>query len=220
MKKTNCNRKKAIICICASLILWTLGGYAILSSPDGNHAADLLRSGSDASGKAIFAAGPADTVIHYLNFNPEKIDFIRTSEPNDINDVPTWKEMAEDTYFMIFIDASDSMNSNNIAAVNGAAELFVEHLTDEIYQVKAPYSRENLHVLLSLDTTRTDMTVPGINRTDGDFALSWIKNYGEGRVFYLALGHEKPIYWNPELMAHLLAGIQWAVGDLEVPKVH
>lgn len=89
-------------------------------------------------------------------------------------------------------------------------------VTDEIYQVKAPYSRKNLQVLLSLDTTRTNMNVQGINRTDGDFALSWIKNYGKGRVFYFAFGHEKHIFRDKELMAHLLAGIQWGIGDLEV----
>jgi type 1 glutamine amidotransferase len=59
--------------------------------------------------------------------------------------------------------------------------------TDEIFEFDH-YSREKVRVLLSLDTTRTDMNKPEIRRTDGDFALSWIRNYGQGRVFYSALG--------------------------------
>ena len=35
-------------------------------------------------------------------------------------------------------------------------------LQEEIYQFRAPYDRKKLHVLLSLDTDATDMTVPGI----------------------------------------------------------
>lgn len=88
-------------------------------------------------------------------------------------------------------------------------------VTDEIYQVKAPYSRDNLRVLLTIDTTRTDMTVKNIHRADGDFAMSWIKNYGKGRVFYNALGHERHIFWNPAILQHLLDGIQFVLGDLK-----
>ncbi|MEF8787710.1 MAG: family 16 glycoside hydrolase, partial [Planctomycetota bacterium] len=87
-------------------------------------------------------------------------------------------------------------------------------LTDEIYQVKDPYSRDNLRVLLSLDTERTNMDVGGIHRDDKDFAMSWIKNYGSGRVFYFAPGHEHHIFWNPSLLKHLLDGIQFTLGDL------
>ena len=88
-------------------------------------------------------------------------------------------------------------------------------VTDEIYQFKEPYSRDNLRVLLSIDTKNTDMTLNGINRTDGDFALSWIKEYGKGRVFYNAFGHQKAIFWNPEVLQHWLDGIQFVLGDLD-----
>ena len=70
-------------------------------------------------------------------------------------------------------------------------------------------------MLLSLDTARTDMNKPDIKRTDGDFALSWIRNYGQGRVFYCALGHQQDVYWRPAILKHYLAGIQFAMGDLE-----
>lgn len=88
-------------------------------------------------------------------------------------------------------------------------------ITDEIYQLKAPYSRDKLRVLLSIDTTKTDMTKKGIHRTDGDFAVSWLRDYGKGRVYYCSLGHREDVYWNPTVLKYYLAGIQYACGDLK-----
>jgi len=86
---------------------------------------------------------------------------------------------------------------------------------DEIYQFKSPYSRDQVRVILSIDTEKIDMTKEGIVRTDNDFAMSWVKSYGKGRVFYTALGHDHANYWNSTIFEHLLSGIQFAVGDLE-----
>jgi type 1 glutamine amidotransferase len=88
-------------------------------------------------------------------------------------------------------------------------------VSDEIYQVKAPYTRDNLRVLLSIDTEKTNMNVGGIHRKDKDFAMTWIKSYGQGRVFYFALGHQHELFWNPVFLQHILDGIQFALGDLE-----
>jgi type 1 glutamine amidotransferase len=86
-------------------------------------------------------------------------------------------------------------------------------LTEETYQLKAPYDRAKCEVLLSLDTSKTDMTKPGVKRTDGDFAVSWIKPYGKGRVFYTSLGHNENVWRDKRYQAHLLAGIEWAAGE-------
>jgi hypothetical protein len=87
-------------------------------------------------------------------------------------------------------------------------------VTDEIYQFASPYSRTSLRVLLSIDAAKTNTNIPGIHRTDSDFAISWVKNYGKGRVFYCALGHQHDIFSNPAVLQHLLDGIQFATGDL------
>jgi type 1 glutamine amidotransferase len=92
-------------------------------------------------------------------------------------------------------------------------------VTDEIYQVTAPYSRENLRVLISVDPARTRITAQQkelIHRQDMDFAMTWIKSYGKGRVFYCALGHEHELFWNSIVLQHYLDGLQFVLGDLKV----
>jgi len=91
---------------------------------------------------------------------------------------------------------------------------------DEVFQFQAPYSRDRLRVLLSIDTERTDMDpsrhfLPE-RLADGDFALSWIRQHGEGRVFYSSLGHNPALFWDRRILGHFLAGIQFALGDLDV----
>ena len=86
-------------------------------------------------------------------------------------------------------------------------------ITDEIYQFK-DFSRENVRVLLSLDTDSVDLSNPKVHRTDGDFAISWCRSYGEGRVFYTALGHREEVWRDERYQKHLVNGIRWAMGEL------
>jgi len=86
--------------------------------------------------------------------------------------------------------------------------------TDEIFQFDR-YSRGRQRVLISIDTTQTNMNVPGIFRKDGDFGLAWIRTHGKGRVFYSEFGHQEDVYWRPVIVEHYLAGIQYALGDLQ-----
>ncbi len=84
-------------------------------------------------------------------------------------------------------------------------------VNDEIYKVKGPYSRDNLRILLGLDMTK-EANKPG--REDGDNAVAWIRNVGDGRVFYCSLGHNNHIFWTAPVLQHYLDGIQFAMGDL------
>jgi type 1 glutamine amidotransferase len=95
--------------------------------------------------------------------------------------------------------------------VNACFEGRPWEIHDEIYTFREPYSRRKLRVLLSLDLSR--MKDPE-KRPDGDYAVSWVRQYGKGRVFYTTLGHFEATYWNPLFLRHLLAGIQFALGDL------
>ncbi|HEX7085232.1 MAG TPA: ThuA domain-containing protein [Vicinamibacterales bacterium] len=84
-------------------------------------------------------------------------------------------------------------------------------LTDEIYQFRN-WDRSTRHVLLSLDPSSVDLGAEGVKRTDRDFALSWTSTYGEGRVFYTALGHRAEVWESPEYQRHLAGGIRWVLG--------
>jgi type 1 glutamine amidotransferase len=85
-------------------------------------------------------------------------------------------------------------------------------ITDEVYIFGDPYSREKLRVIASLDLRQ--MTDPE-KRPDGDYAVSWVRAFDKGRVFYTTLGHEPATYWNPLFLRHVLAGIQFVIGDIE-----
>ena len=52
-------------------------------------------------------------------------------------------------------------------------------------------------------------------RTDHDYALSWIRREGKGRLFYEAHGHGERVYAMRPMLEHYLAGIQYAIGDLK-----
>lgn len=89
-------------------------------------------------------------------------------------------------------------------------------LRDEIYQFKAPYSRDVLKVLVVLDWEAPEnQKVNGVNRADKDFAAAWIREYGKGRVFASAFGHNAEVYFRTDILTHWLDGIQYALGDLK-----
>ena len=93
-------------------------------------------------------------------------------------------------------------------------------LVDETYTFgRQVYSRANLRVLTSIDyaaMSAADKAKEEHPRPDGDYALSWIRREGKGRVFYEAHGHNEKIYANAALLRHLTAGMQYVLGDLPV----
>ena len=86
---------------------------------------------------------------------------------------------------------------------------------EEFYQFRN-FSRDNVRVLLTLSTDSVSLNAEGVNRTDRDFALVWIRKYGEGRVFYSAFGHFEESFRLPAFRAMLQNALLWLVGDLEV----
>jgi type 1 glutamine amidotransferase len=108
--------------------------------------------------------------------------------------------------------------------VNAAFEKKGFSITDEIYvfgpRNPQPYSREKQRVLLSIDVPATQAKDAKFDpkagkREDADYAISWIKAQGQGRVFYCSFGHQDHIWTNPAVLRHYLDGIQWALGDLK-----
>jgi hypothetical protein len=94
-------------------------------------------------------------------------------------------------------------------------------IVDETYTfAQDSFSRKRVHVLTSINYGRMSAEdkakEPAANkRTDGDYALSYIQRVGNGRVFYEAHGHDEKVYFSRPFVAHMLAGIQYALGDLK-----
>lgn len=81
---------------------------------------------------------------------------------------------------------------------------------DEIYQAKA-FSRDKVRVLARLDETKVDLKAKNVRRTDGDFAVAWVKNYGNGRVFYSTFGHHDQALNRPDIRTMYTEAIKWAL---------
>ena len=82
--------------------------------------------------------------------------------------------------------------------------------SDEIYGFRH-YDRSQQRVLVSIKVDESNRR----GREDLDNPVVWIKDYGEGRVFYSSLGHNKEMFFDTEILQHILNGIQFALGDLE-----
>ena len=78
------------------------------------------------------------------------------------------------------------------------------YVFDEIYQAKN-FHRDQVHGLLTLDRHPN-------NGTPGDYPIAWCKNYGQGRVFYTALGHRTDVVEKAEYQQHVLGGLLWTLG--------
>jgi type 1 glutamine amidotransferase len=89
-------------------------------------------------------------------------------------------------------------------------------IDDEIYQHR-DFERYPVHVLLSLDTDSVDAGKG--KRSDGDYALAWCRPFGEGRVFYTALGHRLRVWSAPRFQRHVLEAVRWTLDgpDLSPP---
>ena len=92
-------------------------------------------------------------------------------------------------------------------------------VNDETYTMgRESFSRQNVRVLTSVDYSKMcdeDKKKEQNPRDDHDYALSWIKRDGKGRVFYMAHGHDESNYAKTPLLEHLLAGMQYVLGDLQ-----
>ena len=89
---------------------------------------------------------------------------------------------------------------------------------DEVYTFNG-WTRDNVHVLTSIDYSKMSACERGLEeypRADHDYALSWVRPEGKGRLFYQALGHHESLYYNnPAFLQQILAGMQYALGDLK-----
>lgn len=88
---------------------------------------------------------------------------------------------------------------------------------DETYTF-AGFDPKHVHVLTSInyaDMSPADKAKEDMVNPDHFYPLSWLHRVGKGRVFYQAHGHDEHVYANVPYLEELLAGTQYALGDLK-----
>jgi hypothetical protein len=81
-------------------------------------------------------------------------------------------------------------------------------IKDEIYQYQH-WQPEKVRVLMSLNMAKCELKKPY------HVPVAWVKNYGDGKVFYTNLGHNTETWANKQFIESLLGGIKWVLGREE-----
>ena len=82
-------------------------------------------------------------------------------------------------------------------------------IRDEIYQYKN-WQPEKVRVLMSLDMSRCKPSMPY------HVPVSWIKKYGEGKVYFNNLGHNESSWSDERYLKSITEAVKWIRGDIEV----
>lgn len=78
-------------------------------------------------------------------------------------------------------------------------------IKDEIYQFKN-WQPEKVHVLMSLNMEKTELKKPY------HVPVAWVKEYGEGKVMHMSLGHREDVWENEMYQQSLIGGVKWILG--------
>ena len=95
-------------------------------------------------------------------------------------------------------------------------------IKDEIYWYKN-WQPKKVHVLMSLNLEKCPTKGEKTKVLEGGqeveiltarhVPVSWVKNYGEGRVFVTNLGHNESTWTDSRFLDHIKGGIQWILGQ-------
>jgi uncharacterized protein len=83
-------------------------------------------------------------------------------------------------------------------------------IKDEIYQIRN-FDEQGSRVLLRLDGKSVDLSRVGVHQRSYGWPLAWTRSYGQGRVFYTALGHEEAVWRDERYQRLLLNAIRWSM---------
>ncbi len=81
---------------------------------------------------------------------------------------------------------------------------------DEIYQY-THFNPESVRVLISIDMAKSQPQAPY------HVPVSWVRNVGDGRLFYTNLGHNASSWTDETYQKHITAGIRWALKLIDGP---
>ena len=83
-------------------------------------------------------------------------------------------------------------------------------IEDEIYQI-SDFDYRGSRVVLRLDPGSVNLGKTGAHQRFYGWPLAWTRYYGEGRVFYTALGHEPSVWQDARYQRILANAILWSI---------
>ena len=83
-------------------------------------------------------------------------------------------------------------------------------LEDEIYQI-SDFDYRGSSVLLRLAPSSVDLGKSGVHRRFYGWPLAWTRVYGEGRVFYMALGHDPSVWQDARYRRLITNAVLWSM---------
>ena len=105
------------------------------------------------------------------------------------------------------VGPAEPMTSPGFPGMKGAGKSFA--LNEEWYAQKNFAS--DLHVILVQETAG----MRGRDYGRPPFPATWVRQYGQGRVFYTSFGHRDDIWTNPTVQQIILGGFAWAMGNVD-----
>lgn len=228
------------------LVFWLCNGYFHENIPVANKALELMGKKTGAfdvvfsDDMNVFDAGKLAEFDAVVFNNTTKLEFNEPSRKQALMDFVkggkgiigihaatdnfyTWPEAAEmmggtfDAHPWTAGGTWAIKNADTNHPLNSAFKGEGFKVKDEIYRQKMLKLRENCRVILTLNLDDpATKNATGVQESDRDMPVSWIRNYERGRLFYCGLGHNNEIFYHPAILQHYLDGIQFALGDLAV----
>ncbi len=121
--------------------------------------------------------------------------------------------------------AGTQVTITNHEPENPLTKSFGKELTlkEEIYMY-THWQPEKVHVLMSLDYSKSPVKAAVPVKYGYHVPVCWIKEYGQGRVYCNNLGHNESSWTNQQYLDSIVAAVKWIRGDFDVdatpnPKV-
>lgn len=86
---------------------------------------------------------------------------------------------------------------------------------DEIYMYRH-WQPEKVRVLLSLDYSKSPTGAPVNTEYGYHVPVCWVKNYGEGKLYFNNLGHNEVTWTNKEFLASITQAVKWIRGEVQI----
>jgi len=183
----------------------------------------LISTGAQNTAADLVRLGDAEAALG--QFQQANADFRQANAmaPNDVAANIGWGELFAEKYNRS--DAAKSFqaalmaDADNVQAKVDLASLMVDanppaarQLIGEALNLNSSYVPAHvLNAQIALDDGKRDEVKAMAEALD----IGYIRREGNGRVFVEVLGHDESIYKMPSMLAHLLAGMQYAIGDLK-----